>query len=198
MCEAGDYLVMPASIDPAIPLADAADARATTQDHLYERVAAEFAAPLARLARAHEADASHQQDLLQEIHLALWRSFAAFGERCSLRTWVYRVAHNVAATHVLRAKRRQASRLVNLDDLDIAGDAADVETAIDESRALARITGLIQRLKPLDRELIILHLEGLPGDEIAEIAGLSPANVATKIHRIKLLLADAFGRKDES
>ena len=189
---------MPASIEQVVSPADAAETGSAAQDTLYERAATEFAAPLARLVRAHEADASHQQDLLQEIHLALWRSFAAFGERCSLRTWVYRVAHNVAATHVLRAKRRQASRLVSLDDLDIAEDGADFATAIDESRALARITRLIQRLKPLDRELIILHLEGLPGDEISEIAGLSPANVATKIHRIKLLLADAFGRKDES
>jgi RNA polymerase sigma-70 factor, ECF subfamily len=179
---------MPASI---------ADTGTAAQDRLYERVAAEFAAPLARLARAHEADASQQQDLLQEIHLALWRSLAVFGERCSLRTWVYRVAHNVAASHVLRAKRRP-NRLVSLDEADIAQDGADIEAAVDESRALARITRLIQRLKPLDGELIILHLEGLPGDEIAEIVGLSPANVATKIHRIKLLLADAFGRKEQS
>jgi RNA polymerase sigma-70 factor (ECF subfamily) len=54
------------------------------QDLLFEKVATEFAAPLARLARAHEADAHLQQDLLQEIHIALWRSLAAFGERCSL------------------------------------------------------------------------------------------------------------------
>jgi DNA-directed RNA polymerase specialized sigma24 family protein len=34
---------------------------------------------------------------LQEIRIALWRSFANFDGRCSLRTWVYRVAHNTAA-----------------------------------------------------------------------------------------------------
>ncbi len=80
-----------------------ADDSPAGQDALYERISAEFAAPLARLARAHEADPSLQQDLLQEIHIALWRSLPAFGGRCSLRTWVYRVAHNAAATHVLRA-----------------------------------------------------------------------------------------------
>ena len=46
-------------------------------DALYERISREFAAPLARLARAHELDASLQQDLLQEIHLALLRSLPA-------------------------------------------------------------------------------------------------------------------------
>jgi RNA polymerase sigma-70 factor (ECF subfamily) len=171
---------------------------ATEADDLYEKVAAEFAAPLERLARAHEADRSLQQDLLQEIHLALWRSLSAFNNRCSLRTWVYRVAHNVAVTYVLRAKRRRWGGLVSLDDIEIAAEDAAVDSVIDEARALAHISQLIQRLKPIDREVIILHLEGLSRDEIAEIAGLSFSNVAIKIHRIKLLLARSFGRGDKS
>ena len=109
------------------------------QDVLFEKFATEFAAPLARLARAHEADAHLQQDLLQEIHIALWRSFAAFSERCSLRTWVYRVAHNVAATHVLRNRRRQAHRLTTLDEIDLAGETPDVDAALDAGRALQKI-----------------------------------------------------------
>ncbi len=162
-------------------------------DALFEQVAPEYAAPLARLARAHEADPALQQDLLQEIYIALWRSFPAFQNRCSLRTWVYRVAHNVAATHVLRAKRRRTNQLVNLDDVEIADDTADFGASLDESRALARVSELIQKLKPIDRQVIILHLEGLARDDIAEIAGLSFSNVAIKIHRIKLLLKRAFG-----
>ena len=118
----------------------------------------------------------------------------AFKNRCSLRTWVYRVAHNVAATYVLRARRRRSNMLVNLDDVEIADEGADVGATIDEARALARVTQLIQRLKPIDREVIILHLEGLSRDEIAEIAGLTFSNVAIKIHRIKQLLTRSFGR----
>jgi RNA polymerase sigma-70 factor (ECF subfamily) len=167
-------------------------------DSLYEKVAADFAAPLERLARAHEADRSLQQDLLQDIHLALWRSLSAFNNRCSLRTWVYRVAHNVAVTHVLRAKRRRWGGLVSLDDIEIAAEDVPVDSAIDEARALAQVSQLIQRLKPIDREVIILHLEGLSRDEIAEIAGLSFSNVAIKIHRIKQLLARHFSRGDKS
>jgi RNA polymerase sigma-70 factor (ECF subfamily) len=162
-------------------------------DALFERVAQEYAAPLARLARAHEADPALQQDLLQEIYIALWRSFPAFQNRCSLRTWVYRVAHNVAATHVVRARRRRTGQLVNLDDVEIADDGTEPGAGIDETRALARVSLLIQQLKPIDRQVIILHLEGLSRDDIAEIAGLSFSNVAIKIHRIKLLLTRAFG-----
>src|SRR3982751_491416 len=122
---------MQASIEQVMTEAESAGTD-TSADALFNQVAAEFAGPLARLARAHEADRALQQDLLQEIHLALWRSLAAFNNRCSLRTWVYRVAHNVAATHVMRAKRRRSSQLVSLDDIDVAGDSTDVDSAIDE------------------------------------------------------------------
>jgi RNA polymerase sigma-70 factor (ECF subfamily) len=66
------------------------------QLRLYAEVAAEFGGALERLARAYEADSDRCRDLLQEIHVALWRSLARFDGRCSMRTWVYRVAHNVA------------------------------------------------------------------------------------------------------
>jgi len=161
---------------------------AGSQEALYEQVSAEFSAPLARLARAHEADASLQQDLLQEIHIALWRSLPAFGGRCSLRTWVYRVAHNAAATYVLR-RRRVAKNLVSLDDIEIASEAPGADAVVDEARTLARMRALVLRLKPIDREIFVLYLEGLSVEEMAEISGLSHTNTRTKLHRIRMLLA---------
>ena len=76
-----------------------------SRDALYKEVADNFDASLQRLARAYEADPEARRDLLQDIHLQLWRSFAHFDQRCSLRTWVYRVAHNVAIRHVVRQRR---------------------------------------------------------------------------------------------
>jgi RNA polymerase sigma-70 factor (ECF subfamily) len=188
---------MSAAIETAISATDA-PADASAQDRLYEQVASEFAAPLARLARAHEADAHQQQDLLQDIHLALWRSLAAFGERCSLRTWVYRVAHNVAATHMLRNRRRQANRLTTINEIDLADVARDVDAELDAGRALQKIHALIQALKPLDRQVIILHLEGLPADEVADIVGISLANTHTKLTRIRQMLAAQVGAGDNT
>jgi len=182
----------------ATPLALAADPDSAGLEALFEKAAAEFAAPLARLARAHEADAHLQQDLLQEIHIALWRSLAAFGGRCSLRTWVYRVAHNVAATHMLRNRRRQTHRLTTLDEIELAGETPDVDAELDAGRALQKINALIQALKPLDRQVIILHLEGLPADEIADITGISPANTHTKLTRIRQLLTEQVGAGENS
>src|SRR5437879_5168100 len=86
------------------------------QDELYEQVATGYDDALKRLARAYEADPDKRRDLLQEIHVALWRSLARFDGKCSLRTWVYRVAHNVAPSQVIR-RRANAPTLVGLDEI---------------------------------------------------------------------------------
>ena len=177
------------------PRADHLD---SNRDALFERIAAEYSAPMARLARAHEADASLRQDLLQEIHLALWRSLSSFAGGCSLRTWVYRVAHNVAASHLLRRRRRFDKHLVDLDEVEIPADAPEIAASVDQARMLVRIDELVRKLKPTDREVIVLYLEGLSADEIAEIAGLTHSNTGTKIHRIKRLLSERLTTGESS
>lgn len=166
-------------------------AAAPTQDDLYHEAAQHYSAALERLARAYEADGDVRRDLLQDIHVALWRSMSGFDGRCSLRTWVYRVAHNVAATHVLR-QRRRVQTLVGLEELENLPDETSGQHAADRSHALDRLLQLIQRLNPLDRQVILAYLEGFDAASIGEITGLSAGNVATKIHRIKNLLARRF------
>ena len=53
-------------------------ATASRQDELYHESAATYGAALERLARAYEADADLRRDLLQDIHVELWRSFQTF------------------------------------------------------------------------------------------------------------------------
>ncbi|HUI58434.1 MAG TPA: RNA polymerase sigma factor [Bryobacteraceae bacterium] len=167
-------------------------ARSAGQEELYRGAAAAFGASLGRLARAYEADAGARRDLLQEIHLALWRSFESFDARCSLRTWVYRVAHNAATSHVGRQRRRRAVMLESLEDLEAVPDRGEGRCAPDERQALDRLLALIQQLKPLDREVILSYLEGMDAASTAEITGISAGNVANKIHRIEQILARRF------
>jgi RNA polymerase sigma-70 factor (ECF subfamily) len=166
-------------------------AAAPTQNELYQDAATTYGAPLERLARAYEADPELRRDLLQDIHVALWRSFEGFDGRCSVRTWIYRVAHNVGASHVMRQRRTRSPALVGLEELENL-PAASGRQAADRNQALDRLLTLIQRLKPLDRHVILSYLEGLDAASIGEITGLSPSNVATKIHRIKTVLARQF------
>jgi RNA polymerase sigma-70 factor (ECF subfamily) len=164
-----------------------------SQDALYQDAAGQFGAAIERLAGSYELDRDKRGDLLQDIHLAIWRSFEGFAGNCSLRTWVYRVAHNVAASHVVRHQRAGKRPLVSLDDVDDL-PASDSGDAFDRQQSLERLRAFIQQLKPIERQVILLYLEGTDAAGIAEITGISAGNVATKIHRIKKILAGRFGK----
>jgi RNA polymerase sigma-70 factor (ECF subfamily) len=175
-------------MSPSEPGADV-ESNAT---ELYRRVAAEYGAALERLAFAYEEDSDRRRDLLQDIHFQIWRSFEQFDGRCSLRTWAYRVAHNVATSHVVRQRRSRSREFVSLEEIEIKSDLEDLEVSADRQKALTRLLALIQRLAPVDRQLILGYLEGIDADSMGEITGLSSANVWTKLHRIKSVLTRAF------
>src|SRR5580698_3153775 len=122
---------------------------------MYAQAKSTHDAALRRLARAHEVDPDKQRDLLQEMHLQSWLSFRSFDGRCSLRTWVYRIAHNVGASHVVRS-RRLSSRLTDLEKLEAEVPGTDKEQ-VDRRLLAARILDLIRRLKPMDRQIIMLY-----------------------------------------
>lgn len=168
----------------------------TNQDDLYGEALDQFGPALERLARAYEADPEKRRDLSQDIHFQLWRSFPNFNGRCSIRTWVYRVAHRVAISHIVR-ERRTFSKLVSLEDIEAFPDKADAQIAADRRMDLNRLSALIKRLKPLDRQVIVSYLEGLDAGSIGEVTGLSPANVAMRIHRIKNILTKRFQQRPE-
>ena len=145
-----------------------------------------------RLVRGYESDADRQRDLLQEMHIELWSSLKRFDHRCSLRTWVYRVAaNNVGADHLTK-RRKVAERLVELEALSFDPTAQAGEAHVRRREELAELQALIHRLAPLDRQIILLYLEGETAEEIAEVTGLTAGNTATKIHRIKKLLNRNF------
>ncbi len=162
------------------------------RDRLYEEAAAAHGPALERLARSYELDPEKRRDLLQDIHVAIWRSFAAFQSQCSVRTWIYRVAHNVAASHVARQRRIRAKRFVTLEDIEHLADRADSHDELERSDAIGRLHALIRQLEPIERLVILLYLEGEDGASIGEITGMAPGNVATRIHRIKKILARRF------
>jgi RNA polymerase sigma-70 factor (ECF subfamily) len=93
----------------------------------------------------------------------------------------------VAASHIVPS-RRASKRPVDLDALEAEPGFVDGEVQANRQYLVSRLLDRIHRLKPLDRQIILLYLEGEQAASIAEITGLSAANVATKIHRIKKLL----------
>jgi RNA polymerase sigma-70 factor (ECF subfamily) len=164
---------------------------AADRDALYQQAAEAYSGAIRRLASGYEPDPDKRRDLVQDIHVALWRSLARFAGRASMRTWVYRVAHNTAISRITR-RRAHAPALVTLDELVETAVDEDVTRAVDRRMALERLLALIRSLDPLDRQVILLYLEDVDAQSIAAIVGLSPGNVATKVHRIKQILARRF------
>ncbi len=102
---------------------------------------------------------------------------------------MYRVAHNIGVSHIQRSIKRVDRNCIDLDDAELVADPKasieNTERRIDMDRLLA----LIHRLAPFDREVMLLYLEDLDAASIGEIIGISAGNVATKVHRLKALLA---------
>jgi RNA polymerase sigma-70 factor (ECF subfamily) len=165
--------------------------QSSRQDKLYEEALALYKNALERLVRAYESNSDKQGDLLQDVHLALWQSFQNYEERCSLRTWVYRVAHNTAASHVVREQRTSLRKWVGLEAVDAVtiGTASEVpERKLD----LDRLLELIHQLNPFARQLMLLYLEGMDAESIGDVTGLSAGNVRVQMHRIRTILSRQF------
>jgi RNA polymerase sigma-70 factor (ECF subfamily) len=160
------------------------------REELYRAAVRDFGRALDRLAAGYESDPDKRRDLRQEIHLQLWKSFGAFDGRCSVKTWTFRVAHNTAVTYSIRERRRTAG-LVSLEDVELPSSSRPAHET-DRRRALEQLSEMILCLKPLDRQIILCYLEEMDAASIAAVTGLSSANVATKIHRIKSILARRF------
>lgn len=165
----------------------AARERATEVDP-FEELIHEHGAALDRLTLGYEASVEARRDLKQEILVALWRALPSFEGRSSLRTWAFRVAHNVATSHLIRARRSSVGRWQSLEDMAELPSAEDAERTVLSRVNVARLGLLIRELRSLDRQLVLLFLEGFSPHEIAEVTGLSDTNVTTKLSRLRALL----------
>ena len=128
-------------------------------------------------------------DLAQEIAAQLWHAWPKYDPARSVSTWMYRVALNVAISHVRVQAVRQRHDAVPLDEglHDLAAAAAPDHESEQHLRLLQAFIG---RQPPLDRALLLLYLDERPQREIAEILGISEANVSTKVGRLKQRLRD--------
>lgn len=126
-----------------------------------------------------------RNDLLQEVMLAVWKSIPHFRGQAKPGTYLYRVCHNAA----LLWTRTQRNYRLRLQRFEVSATIfSQVPEVGPDSRAddrLARLYAAIRTLKPLDRSLILLSLDGLSYREMAEVLGLSESHVGVKINRIK-------------
>lgn len=162
------------------------------RDQLFAEAVDRFGGALARLARGYERDVEARRDLEQDLQVALWQSLAQFDGRCSLSTWVWRVAHNRATSHMLARQRHLRRGWSSIEDVEVTDTDPTPFERVENDRAMSFILDIIDRLDPPDRQILLLYLEGVAGAEIGAVTGVSPDAVATKIHRFKAMLTRRF------
>lgn len=134
------------------------------------------------------AEGADRHDLMQELMLAVWRAIPGYRADAQASTFIYRVAHNTALTW----RRTQKNYRERIDRLGAQADIGPMADSRREHEALEHIYAAIRRLPPLDRSLILLHLDGLDYAGIAAIHGLTESNVGARLTRLRQKLTTAL------
>lgn len=116
-------------------------------------------------------------DLFQECLINIWKGLPGFKGQSAISTWIYRISLNTC----ISAGRKSKS---GPDTVPLEA-ARDVSSPPPDDRQAEMLHRRIRSLGPLDRAIVLLWLEDLPYDEIAEIVGISPQNVGVRLYRIR-------------
>lgn len=122
-------------------------------------------------------DKEEVDDLFQEVLVRLWQGYDSFQGKSDLRTWIYRVSLNTCISIDRKKKRRKTQPLLEGVDLFDKNDADNRQTDLLHER--------IGKLQAFDRAIVLLWLEDMSYEEIAQIVGISVKNVSVRLYRIK-------------
>ena len=143
-----------------------------------------------KITTIYTSNAQDQKDLYQDIVYQLWKSFDTFRNEAKISTWMYRVALNTAIRQLQQRKRRPVD--ISIDQV-ITRQTEHYDQEFEERLRL--LYRHINQLNVLEKGLMLLLLEGKKYEEIAEITGLTPTNVGTRISRIKVKLKDQINNR---
>lgn len=116
-------------------------------------------------------------DLFQEVLIKIWNGLEGFDNRSSVSTWIYRVALNTCISIDKKKMKHNRSKL--------SVDASLFKDKSENSVQIRLLHQRITRLQPLDRAIVLLWLEDISYDEIADIVGISAKNVSVRLYRIR-------------
>lgn len=123
-------------------------------------------------------DSEEVNDLYQEILINLWKGFEKFRGESSLKTWIWRVSLNTCNNQ--ERKKKSSVQTIPLSiDIDLYNDD-DVQI-----KQIQMLYDRINRLDVFDRAIILLWLENMNYQDIADVVGISLSNVTTRLFRIK-------------
>lgn len=131
------------------------------------------------------ADGGDHEDLLQDILLALWRSYPSFRGDARTETWVYRVALNTALSDVRRKiSRRGVAQTFRGMFREASAPAGRAEKDI--------LSEFLDSLNEVDASVMMMTLDGMTPKEIEEVIGTSANAISVRINRIKQKYMDTY------
>lgn len=153
------------------------------KESLLSEILTSYRPLLKKVCYMYATDEESFKDLYQETIINLWQGLDRFRGDAQISTWIYRIAFNTCVSYK-RTLARQGEHV----ELDAAGNIAADDNSRDDN--LRMLYSLISRLNPVDKALIMMWLDEKSYEEMSDVIGLSKANVATRIHRIKSRLID--------
>lgn len=123
-----------------------------------------------------------REDNFQEILLQLWKSFPQLKDRTKIGSWIYAVAINTSISKI-----RKDSKLVfqELTDSTPEMSLEDNADSFEVDFNFQKLIEALHQLNQIDRSIMLLYLEELDYNEIAEIMGITSTNVGVRINRSK-------------
>ena len=159
-----------------------------TQEETLLALLEDHAAAMRRIAAVYAGGDGEEEDLYQEILVQVWRSLPSFRGNSTAGTWLYRVALNTALSWRRRATKHASWRAAREPLAD------EVATASQDSQRsqTAILTDFLSTIGGPDRSVLLLYMEGLPYQEIADVTGLSVSAVGVRLHRMKQTFTERF------
>lgn len=134
-----------------------------------------------KVALMYEADQEARNDLFQEIVLQLWKSFPSFRGEAKVTTWMYRIALNTAISGLRKKNKKLPTENILERHLDIS-ESLDTEQREEDIQWLQ---WAIRQLTEIDKAMILMALEEVPYEEVAETMGITQNNVRVRMNRIR-------------
>jgi RNA polymerase sigma factor (sigma-70 family) len=154
-------------------------------DAFFERTLTEYHPMISRVVSSYERIPALQEELYQEISMALWKSLSRFDNQSSLKTYILSIAHKRSVSHV--AKHVKEPHSVEVEENHLGEDSCP-SVAMANRQKMNNLIVALQSFPLIDKQLVTLALEGLSYKEIASILGLSVTNVGAKLNRAKTKL----------
>lgn len=143
----------------------------------FTELIAEENANISRICIAYAESADDFNDLRQDALINIWRGMKTFREESSIRTWIYRVTINSCLSTIRSQKRHHHESLSQLYDL--------IDSGSDNREEIEKMHRAISSLRREDRAIIMMWLDDMSYDDIANAMGMKRNTIATRIRRIK-------------